>query len=105
MLESRSSPTAFKWRRTAFTQIDGAVETADDDWPLFIGGLPATRISLEMATVGRPVLRNLTNDLGLSQAIRAARRVFAAMRKLEVQQLEKEQKRGEEVTKKHQKTC
>jgi hypothetical protein len=32
------------WQRTAFTQIDGAVETADGDWPLFVDSLPAARI-------------------------------------------------------------
>ena len=35
---------AFKWRRTAFARIDGAVEIADDDWSLFIDNLPAARI-------------------------------------------------------------
>jgi hypothetical protein len=35
---------AFKWRRTAFTRIDGAVDIAEDDWSLRIGGLPAARI-------------------------------------------------------------
>jgi hypothetical protein len=32
MLEPRSSPLGFKWRRTAFTRIDGAVDIAEDDW-------------------------------------------------------------------------
>jgi hypothetical protein len=40
---SRTMPTNL-WRRTAFTQIDGAVETPDDDWPLFVDSLPAARI-------------------------------------------------------------
>jgi hypothetical protein len=34
----------FKWRRTAFTRIDGAVEIAEDDWSLTIDGLQAARI-------------------------------------------------------------
>jgi hypothetical protein len=31
MLEPRSDPATFKWRRTAFTRIDGAVEVAEDN--------------------------------------------------------------------------
>jgi hypothetical protein len=38
-------PATFKWRRTAFTRIDGAVEVAEDDWSLCIDdGLSAARI-------------------------------------------------------------
>jgi hypothetical protein len=44
MLEARPSPLGFKWRRTAFTQIDGAVEIAEDDWSLRIDGMSAARI-------------------------------------------------------------
>jgi hypothetical protein len=44
MLETCSDPAAFKWRRTAFTRIDGAVEIAEDDWSLRIDGLSAARI-------------------------------------------------------------
>ena len=44
MLEPRSSPSDFKWRRTAFTRIDGAVDIADDDWSLAIDGMSAARI-------------------------------------------------------------
>ncbi len=44
MLEPRSSVTSFKWRRTAFTRIDGAVDVAEDDWSLRIDGLSAARI-------------------------------------------------------------
>jgi hypothetical protein len=44
MLEPRSDPATFKWRRTAFTRIDGAVEVAEDDWSLTIDGLQAARI-------------------------------------------------------------
>jgi len=41
---TRSEPSAFRWRRTAFTRIDGAVETAEDDWSLDIDGMSAARI-------------------------------------------------------------
>jgi hypothetical protein len=34
MLEPRSDPVTFKWRRTAFTRIDGAVDIVEDDWSL-----------------------------------------------------------------------
>ncbi len=44
MLEPRSSLSAFKWRRTAFTRIDGAVDIAEDDWSLTIDGMSAARI-------------------------------------------------------------
>jgi hypothetical protein len=44
MLEARSAPTAFKWRRTAFMRIDGAVDIAEDDWSLLVDGLTAARI-------------------------------------------------------------
>ena len=44
MLEARSDSQAFKWRRTAFTRIDGAVNIAEDDWSLMIDGLSAARI-------------------------------------------------------------
>ena len=44
MHEARSSPSGFKWRRTAFARIDGAVEIAEDDWSLRIDGLSAARI-------------------------------------------------------------
>jgi hypothetical protein len=44
MLEPRFSPSGFKWRRTAFARIDGAVDIAEDDWSLMIGGLSAARI-------------------------------------------------------------
>ena len=44
MLEPRSSPSAFKWRRTAFTRIDGAVDIAEDDWLLCIDGMSAAHI-------------------------------------------------------------
>jgi hypothetical protein len=44
MLEPRSDPAPFKWRRTAFTRIDGAVDIAEDDWSLFTDGLSAARI-------------------------------------------------------------
>ncbi len=44
MPNPRSAPTAFKWRRTAFTRIDGAVEVAEDDWSLMIDGMSAARI-------------------------------------------------------------
>ncbi len=44
MLEPRFDPATFKWRRTAFTRIDGAFEVAEDDWSLTIDGLQAARI-------------------------------------------------------------
>ena len=44
MLEARSSLSGFKWRRTAFARIDGAVDIAEDPWSLMIGGLSAARI-------------------------------------------------------------
>jgi hypothetical protein len=44
MLEPRSSPLSFKWRRTAFTRIGGTVDIAEDDWSLMIDGLSAARI-------------------------------------------------------------
>jgi hypothetical protein len=44
MLEPRSSPSSFKWRRTAFTRLDGMVDIADDDWSLAIDGISAARI-------------------------------------------------------------
>jgi len=44
MLEPRSSPSGFKWRRTAFARIDGAVDIAEDDWSLQVDGLSAARI-------------------------------------------------------------
>jgi len=36
MIEPPSSPSGFKWRRTAFTRIDGAIDIAEDDWSLMI---------------------------------------------------------------------
>ncbi len=44
MLEAYADPLAFKWRRTAFTLIDGAIEVLADDWSLLLGNLPAARI-------------------------------------------------------------
>ena len=44
MIEPRRSPSSFKWRRTAFTRLDGAVDIADDDWSLAIDGISAARI-------------------------------------------------------------
>jgi hypothetical protein len=44
MLEPRSDLATFKWRRTAFTRIDGAVDIAEDDWSLMIDGMSAARI-------------------------------------------------------------
>jgi hypothetical protein len=44
MLEPRSSPSGFKWRRTAFARIDGAIDIAEDDWSLVIDGMSAARI-------------------------------------------------------------
>jgi hypothetical protein len=44
MLEPRSSLSAFKWRRTAFRRIDGAVDIVEDDWSLMIDGTSAARI-------------------------------------------------------------
>jgi hypothetical protein len=44
MLEPRRSPSDFKWRRTAFTRIDGAVDIAEDDWSLMIDGISAARV-------------------------------------------------------------
>ncbi len=44
MIEPRRSHSSFKWRRTAFTRLDGAVDIADDDWSLAIGGISAARI-------------------------------------------------------------
>ncbi len=44
MLEPHSSPSGFRWRRTAFARIDGAVDIAEDDWSLVIGGMSAARI-------------------------------------------------------------
>lgn len=37
-------PATLKWRRTAFTRIDRAVEVAEDDWSLTTDGLQAARI-------------------------------------------------------------
>jgi hypothetical protein len=44
MLEPRSDLATFKWRRTAFARIDGAVDIAEDDWSLRIDGMSAARI-------------------------------------------------------------
>ncbi len=44
MLEPLSHSASFKWRRTAFTRIDGAVEFAENDWSLFVDALPAARL-------------------------------------------------------------
>ncbi len=44
MLKPRSDPVTLKWRRTAFTRIDGAVDIAEDDWSLKIDGMSAARI-------------------------------------------------------------
>jgi hypothetical protein len=44
MLEPRSSPSGFKWRRTPFARIDGAVDIAEDDWSLMIDCVSAARI-------------------------------------------------------------
>jgi hypothetical protein len=44
LLEARSAFTPFKWRRTAFTRIDGAVDIAEDDWSLMIDGMSTARI-------------------------------------------------------------
>ena len=44
MLEPRSSHSDFKWRRTAFAWINGAVDIAEDDWSLVIDGISAARI-------------------------------------------------------------
>jgi hypothetical protein len=52
MLEPHSSPTAFKWRRTALTRIDGAVDIAEDDWSLMIDGMSAGR-AMQTATARR----------------------------------------------------
>ena len=41
---TRSEPLAFRWRRTAFARIDGAVESVENDWSLFVDGLSAARI-------------------------------------------------------------
>jgi hypothetical protein len=41
---TRSEPPAFRWRRTAFTRIDGAIEIAEDDWSLVIDRMSAARI-------------------------------------------------------------
>ncbi len=44
MLEPHSSPSGFRWRRTAVARIDGAGDIAEDDWSLVIGGMSAARI-------------------------------------------------------------
>ncbi len=44
MPNAYSDPASFKWRRTAFTLIDGVVEVLADDWSLLLGNLPAARI-------------------------------------------------------------
>jgi hypothetical protein len=44
MLEPRSSHSDFKWPRTAFARIDGAVDIAEDDWSLSIDGMSVARI-------------------------------------------------------------
>jgi hypothetical protein len=44
MLEPVSHLATFKWRRTAFARIDGAVEFAENGWSLFVDGLPAARL-------------------------------------------------------------
>ena len=44
MLEPRSSPSDFKWRRTAFARIDGAIDIAEDDWSLITDGISAARV-------------------------------------------------------------
>jgi hypothetical protein len=44
MLEPRSSPSGFRWRRKALTRIDGAIDIAEDDWSLMIDGMSAARI-------------------------------------------------------------
>ena len=41
---TRSEPLAFRWRRTPFARIDGAVESVENDWSLFVDGLSAARI-------------------------------------------------------------
>ncbi len=55
MLEPRSHSATFKWRRTAFTRIDGAVDVAEDDWSLFLGDLPAARRDRSAAISPAPI--------------------------------------------------
>jgi hypothetical protein len=49
MLKPSFSPSGFKWRRTAFTRIDGAVDIAEDDWSLMIDGMSARRAFIACA--------------------------------------------------------
>jgi hypothetical protein len=44
MLNTPSDSIGFRWRRTAFTRIDCAVDIAEDDWSLDIDGMSAARI-------------------------------------------------------------
>ena len=52
MLEPRSASATFKWRRTAFSRIDGAVDIAKDDWSLRIDGMSAAPVA-PRSTAGR----------------------------------------------------
>jgi len=71
MLEPRRSSKDFKWRRTAFTRIDGAVDIAEDDWSLMIDGLSAARI-YECAKA-----RTMGDGSGLSRSALVASRSIA----------------------------
>jgi len=42
--DAAETPAVFKWQRTRFVHIDGAIEAVEDDWCLLIGGLQAARI-------------------------------------------------------------
>jgi hypothetical protein len=53
------------------------------------------KISMVMAVAGGLTLRNFTTDLGTNQAVSVAKRVFAAMRSVEVQYSGKERQSHE----------
>jgi hypothetical protein len=55
----------------------------------------ADKISGEMAAVGGLVVRNFTSELGPTQAMMVARRVFSAMRNVEARQPSKDRGRSE----------
>ena len=44
MLKPRYDLATFKWRRTAFARIDGAIDIAEDDWSLITDGISAAHI-------------------------------------------------------------
>jgi hypothetical protein len=57
MLEPRSDLATVKWRRTAFTRIDGAIDIAEDDWSLMIDSLRRRLLAARPANAVSGVVR------------------------------------------------